>query len=310
MSLFTELKRRNVFRIGIAYSITTWLIAQIAGLAAVSFFAPDWVMKMIITLLILGFPIALLMAWAYELTPDGLRRDADIEPGQSVAQANASKLDRTITIVLIMAVLYFSYDKFILDPQRDQALIESATQQVQELIPATVDTEQAQEVQLPSIAVLAFTNMSDDAGNEYFSDGLSEELLNLLARIPQLRVTARTSSFSYKGKDTKIKQIGEELNVAHVLEGSVRKSGNRVRITVQLIKADDEFHLWSQTYDRTLDDIFVTQDEIAVEVVKALKISLLGEVPESRPTDTEVYSLYLQGVYFLNLRTKENLEKA
>ncbi len=310
MSLFTELKRRNVFRIGIAYSITTWLIAQIAGLAAVSFFAPDWVMKMIITLLILGFPIALLMAWAYELTPDGLRRDADIEPGQSVAQANASKLDRTITIVLIMAVVYFSYDKFVLGPQRDLVLLESATQQAEELIPAAVDIEQVQADELPSIAVLAFANMSDDAGNEYFSEGLSEELLNLLVQIPQLRVIARTSSFSYKGKDTKIAQIGEELNVAHVLEGSVRKSGNRVRITVQLIKADNEFHLWSQTYDRTLDDIFAIQDEIATAVVEALKVSLLGPIFAEKTTDPKVYALYLQGRYLLNQRGEKNLETA
>jgi len=310
LSLFNELKRRNVFRIGIAYGITTWLIAQIAGLAAVSFFAPDWVMKMIITILILGFPIALLMAWAYELTPDGLRREADIEPGQSVAQANASKLDRTITIVLIMAVLYFSYDKFVLDPQRDQVLFESATQQANELIPAAVDIEQVQADEAPSIAVLAFANMSDDAGNEYFSEGLSEELLNLLVKIPQLRVAARTSSFSYKGKDTKIAQIGAELNVAHVLEGSVRKSGNRVRITAQLIKADDGFHLWSQTYDRTLDDIFVTQDEIAAAVVDALRVTLLSALPAQRPTNPEVYSLYLQGNYLINLAGKENIKKA
>ena len=312
MSLFRELKRRNVFRIGIAYGIATWLIAQIADLAADSFLAPEWVMKMIITVLILGFPVALVMAWAYELTPDGLRRESDIAHGQSVAQANASKLDRTITIALILAVAYFSFDKFVLDPRRDAALLETASQQAAEIVsqPQPVTIEPSPTDEASSIAVLPFINMSDDAGNEYFSEGLSEELLNLLVKIPQLRVAARTSSFSYKGKDTKIAQIGMELNVTHVLEGSVRKSGNQLRITAQLIKADDGFHLWSQTYDRTLDNIFQIQDEIATAVVNELKITLLGAIPEARETDPEVHTLYLQGKYFMNLQGKENLEKS
>ena len=250
MSFYDELKRRNVFRVGIAYAITAWVIAQIAGLAADSFGAPDWVMKMIITMLMLGAPIALVIAWAYELTPGGLRRESDIAPGESRVRANAGKLDRTITVALILAVAYFSYDKFILGSKREAALQETMSHQAEEI--NSVDAEPAAADQAPSIAVLPFVNMSDDAGNEYFSEGLSEELLNLLVKIPELKVAARTSSFSYKRKDTKISQIGEELKVAHVLEGSVRKFGNRVRITAQLIKADDGFHLWSQTYDRTL----------------------------------------------------------
>jgi len=312
LSFFDELKRRNVFRVAIAFAITAWLIAQIAGLAADSFGAPDWVMKMIITMLILGSPVALVMAWAYELTPDGLRRESDIAPGQSSTQANASKLDRTITIALVLAVAYFSYDKFVLDPKRDAILLETASQQIAEAMPPAgpATTEPAPLNQSPSIAVLPFVNMSDDASNEYFSEGLSEELLNLLVRIPELKVAARTSSFSYKGKDTKIAQIGEELGVANVLEGSVRKSGSHVRITVQLIQVSDGFHLWSKTYDRTLDDIFVTQDEIAAAVVDALKVTLLGAMPEQRVTDPEVYTLYLQGRHFANLRTKDSLEKA
>ena len=266
-------------------------------------------MKMIITVLLLGFPVALIMAWAYELTPQGLRRESEVEHGQSSAPANANKLDRTITIALILAVAYFAYDKFVLDPRRDAAMLENASQQSVEVAP---QVDPAPSDQSSSVAVLPFVNMSDDAGNEYFSEGLSEELLNLLVRIPELRVAARTSSFSYKGKDTKIAQIGKELGVSHVLEGSVRKSGDQIRITAQLIKADDGFHLWSQTYDRTLDNIFQIQDEIATAVVNELKITLLGAIPVLQETDPEVYSLYLQGKYLMThpRGSKEELEKA
>ncbi len=200
-----------------------------------------------------------------------------------------------------MALIYFAYDKFVLDPQRDVALVESVREQ---------NTSAMSEVADRSIAVLAFANMSDDASNEYFSEGLSEELLNLLVKIPELSVAARTSSFSYKGTDTRIAQIGKELNVAYILEGSVRKSGNHVRITAQLIKADDGFHLWSETFDKDLDDIFVVQDEVAAAVVEALQIRLMGAMPTPRQTTPEVYALNLQGLYFLNLGDDENLGKA
>jgi len=297
LSFFSELNRRNVYRVAIAYVVTAWLIAQVAGLAADSFGAPAWVMKMIITMLALGAPVALVMAWAYELTPSGLRRDS----GTVTRQAPAGKLDRSIVIVLIAALAYFAWDKFILDPQRDEALLESVSTRPVEILPQNADQ---------SIAVLSFVNMSDDSGNEYFSDGLSEELLNLLVKIPELRVAARTSSFSFKGKDVKISQIGKELNVTHVLEGSVRKAGDQIRVTAQLIKADDGFHVWSETFDRNLDDIFVVQDEIAAAVVTGLKVTLLGELPEQRPTDPEVYTLYLQGISFGRLGGKENSQRA
>jgi len=297
LSFFRELNRRNVFRVAIAYVVTAWLIAQVAGLAADSFGAPAWVMKMIITMLTLGAPIALVMAWAYELTPDGLRRDS----GTASGQAPAGKLDRSIIIVLIAALAYFAWDKFVLDPQRDAALLESVDTQAVEVVPQDIDQ---------SIAVLAFVNMSDDSSNEFFSDGLSEELLNLLVKIPELRVAARTSSFSFKGKDVNISQIGRELNVTYVLEGSVRKAGDQIRVTAQLIKADDGFHLWSETFDRNLDDIFVVQDEIAAAVVRGLKVPLLGELPEQRPTNPEAYTLYLQGIAFAKLGGKENTQKS
>ena len=209
-------------------------------------------------------------------------------PTESTTRRSMRKSSFTIVTVLVLALAYFAYDVFLLRPESDQNA-------------GTIGK---------SIAVLPFVNMSADSDNEYFSDGLSEELLNLLAKIPELRVAARTSSFSYKAKDVNITQIGEELNVTHVLEGSVRKDGNHVRITAQLVKVDDGFQLWSETFDRTLDDIFVLQDEIAKAVVDGLSINLLGIMPEVRKTDPEVYSLYLQGNYFMNLRGEENLEKA
>jgi TolB-like protein/DNA-binding winged helix-turn-helix (wHTH) protein/lipoprotein NlpI len=209
-------------------------------------------------------------------------------PSESITHFTVRKRDFMIITVLVLALGYFAYDKFLLQPESDEVFGDISR----------------------SIAVLPFVNMSDDASNEYFSDGLSEELLNLLIKIPELRVAARTSSFSYKGTGTRVAQIGEELNVTHVLEGSVRKAGNHVRITAKLVKADDGFHLWSETFDRTLDDIFVIQDEIASAVVDALKVKLLDAMPTKEVTDPEVYAFYLQGLYFENLKGKENWEKA
>jgi TolB-like protein/Flp pilus assembly protein TadD len=308
LSFFNELKRRNVFRAGIAYIITAWLIAQVAGLAADSFAAPAWVMKMIITMLLLGCPLAIFFAWAYELTPAGLRREPDVQPGQSITGKTARKLDRAIIFALILALAWFSWDKFIADPQRDRADFESALRE------ATQEQGDEAAIVAPlvkrSIAVLPFVNMSEDAGNEYFADGLSEELLNLLVKIPELQVAARTSSFSFKGKELKISEIAQELNVSHILEGSVRKSGDKVRITAQLIKADDGFHLWSENFDRTLDDIFKVQDEIASEVANALQLTLLGQSSGNRGIDPQAYESYLKGLYFLNQRGAENARKS
>jgi TolB-like protein len=288
----TTSKRRNVFRVGIAYAITGWLIAQIAGLAAASFFAPDWVMKMIITILLLGFPIAMVMAWAYEMTPEGLRRDAGDEAGQS---ANTAKLDRTITIALITALAYFAYDKFVLDPERDAALLESVAVQSKEPEVAVEQPAVTAEAQSQSIAVLPFVNMSSDPEQEYFSDGLSEEILNLLSKVRGLKVTARTSSFAFKGKNEDVRYIGKTLNVSTVLEGSVRKSGEQVRITTQLIDVSSGTHLWSDTYDRTLTDIFTVQDNVASEILAALQVHVSTAPTRGRPTENpEAYALLLK----------------
>ena len=310
MSLFTELKRRNVLRVAIAYAVVAWLLLQVSDTLVPALRLPEWFNSGVALLLILGFPVALLFAWAFEMTPDGLKKERDIDQSQSVAKVAGRKLDFVIIGLLVVALGYFGYDKFMLDPQRDAVLLESAGQRNAETTPEFVQIDQPAESARPSIAVLAFVNMSDDSGNEYFSEGLSEELLNLLVKIPELRVAARTSSFSYKNKDASIAQIGVELNVTHILEGSVRKAGNHVRITVQLVKVDDGFRLWSETFDRSMDDIFVVQDEIAAAVVEKLRINLVGPLPKGRMTDPEVYALYLQGNYFNNLRDEDNLEKA
>jgi adenylate cyclase len=270
MSFVRELKRRNVFRVGVAYLIIGWLLLQVSDTLVPALHLPEWFQSGVALLLILGFPLALFFAWAFELTPDGLKKEKDIERDQSVTPVTGRKLDFLIIGLLTVALGYFAYDKFVASP------------------PAPQDS-------IYSIAVMPFVNMSSDPEQEYLSVGLSEELLNLLAKIPKLRVAARTSSFSFKDQTLEIPEIAQRLNVVYVLEGSVRKSGNHIRITAQLIKADDGFHIWSETYDRELENIFVIQDEIAAAVVDELKITLLGEKPKATETDTEAYALYLKG---------------
>lgn len=287
MSFFAELKRRNVFKVAIAYVVLAWIIMQVGDTLAPALHLPQSVNSILAFFLLLGFPLALFFAWAFELTPEGLKLEKDVDRGASIAPNTGRKLDRTIIALLVVALGYFVWQSQI-DPSQPA---ESAS----------IDQ---------SIAVLPFENMSSDAEQEYFSDGLSEELLNLLAKIPELRVSSRSSAFSYRGKDFKISQIGRELNVAHVLEGSVRKSGNQVRITAQLIEAESDVHLWSQTWDRTLDDVFAIQDEIAKAVVDEMKVHLLGELPQVASTDGEAYSLYLQARYALVQRTYESLERS
>ncbi len=303
MSLFAELRRRNVVRVGIAYIATAWLLIQIAETLFPVYDLPAIAIRAVVTVLAAGFIPALVFAWAFELTAQGVKRDADVDPAASVAPKTGKKLDRMIMVVLALAVGYFVVDKFMLDPARDAEL-------------ATVSRQEGRSEALvesygdKSIAVLPFLNMSSDPEQEYFSDGISEELLNLLTKIPELRVISRSSAFSYKGKDIDIPTVAEQLNVAHILEGSVRKAGNQVRITVQLIEARSDTHLWSETYDRTLDDIFAVQDEIATQVVEQLKLTLLGGAPTTRETDPEAYALFLRARHLRLEETPEAFEKA
>jgi TolB-like protein len=255
MSFFAELKRRNVIRVAVAYSVIGWVLAQIAEFAFENFGAPDWVLKSVIVVLLLGLPMAIVFAWAFEMTPEGLKREKEVDRSQSITPQTGKKLDRVIIAVLVVALAWFVWDKF-----------GSPTE------PAPTTTEAS--VSDKSVAVLPFVAMSSGPDDEFFADGMTEEILNSLAQLPELLVTARTSAFSFKGQDIPIQQIAEVLGVQNVVEGSVRRSGDRLRVTAQLIRANDGFHLWSETFDSTSADMIEVQESIAEEIAVALEVVL------------------------------------
>jgi TolB-like protein/Flp pilus assembly protein TadD len=292
-SFWRELRRRNVFKVAMVYLIASWLLIQIAETTFPALQLPDWTVTFVVVVLAILFPIAVIFAWAFELTPEGLKRTGQVDPSESITGQTGQRMNHLIIGALVLAVVVLVMTHGGFGPDQDDAVDDAAT---------------------TSIAVLPFVNMSDDKGNEFFSDGLSEELLNVLAQVDGLRVAARTSSFSFKGSNEDLRDVASQLGVEHVLEGSVRKSGNRIRATAQLIKADDGFHLWSETFDYEVDDIFKIQDEIALAVVDALKVNLLGEERERltrrSTTSVEAHNLYLRGRQFLHLRTQESLQQA
>jgi TolB-like protein/Tfp pilus assembly protein PilF len=306
MSIIAELKRRNVIRVAVAYVITAWLILQVTDVVIGNIEAPPWVFQAILLVVVIGFPLAMLFAWAFELTPDGLKRESEVDRTASVADQTGRKLDRAIIAVLVVAVVYFAYDKFSAEPVVDDIVAVDTT--TEKIADALTDNK-------PSIAVLPFVNMSSDPEQDYFSDGIAEELLNLLAKIPQFQVAGRTSSFAFKGENDDLRLIGNSLGVNNILEGSVRKGGDRVRITAQLVRVDNGFHLWSETYDRELNDVFAVQDEIATAVVYELKVKLLGFDVTSGAGDplyanADAHNSYLQGLFYLNKVGPDNYDKA
>ena len=302
MSFFEELKRRNVVRVGIAYGVASWVILQVADLVLDNVEAPGWVMDVFMLVVALGFLASVVIAWAYEITPEGIKKESDVDRSKSISGKTGKKLDRVIILFLAFAVTVLLFERSM----TPQALPEPQPASVTE----TQNIETPEIAAEPSIAVLPFVNMSNDADQEYFSDGISEELLNLLVRVEGLKVASRTSSFIYKGENLNIPAIASELKVNHILEGSVRKAGNRVRITAQLIDTTDDRHLWSDTFDRELVDIFAIQDEIANAIVGALKEELgVGLEAVSVETATEnlaAYDLYLKarGLFI----ARQNLE--
>lgn len=293
VKLFDELKRRNVIRVAVAYAVASWLLLQVADLVLDNISAPGWVMQAFMLALGLGFPLVLLFSWAFELTPDGLKREKEVDREQSVTHYTARRLDR-ITIVLLVLVIVVVVGE--------------------RMFPTAAPPGEAglADVADKSIAVLAFDDLSPQGDQAYFAEGISEELLNVLAQIPDLKVAGRTSSFAFKGQKRDLREIGDILEVAHILEGSVRKSGDKIRVTAQLVKAKDGFHLFSKNYDRKLDDIFEVQDDIAREISVALRSAILGteSIEPAKPAIAEAYDSYLRARQWIHTRDKTLMGQA
>ena len=296
MNFFQELKRRNVFRVGLAYVLGAWVLLQIIDFALEVIGAPDWILQVFFLAALAGLGIALVVSWIYEVTPEGIKRESEIDRTQSIAPQTGRKLDRTIIVFLSVAVVLLLVERFTGGPAGTEQA--PAVDAPAESVAAKESPEAAGADGPVTIAVLPFVNMSSDQEQEYFSDGITEEILNRLAGIRELQVAARTSAFSFKGQNQDVREIARLLGVNNILEGSVRKAGDQVRITAQLIRADDGFHLWSEAYDRKLENIFAIQDDIASQIAGALQVSLGISAPQStRPTRTvnpEVYDLYLR----------------
>jgi adenylate cyclase len=296
MSLFAELKRRNVIRVGAAYAIVAWVLAQIAEFAFENFGAPDWVLKSVVVVLLLGLPLALFFAWAFEMTPDGLKREAEVDRSQSITRKTGRKLDHVIIGVLVLALGWFTWDKFFA-ATGSQSLPATTAQETTSAESHKIAMGTAAE---KSVAVLPFIAMSNGPDDEYFADGLTEEILNSLAQLPELLVTARTSAFSFKDQDIPVQEIATALGVQHIVEGSVRRSGDRLRVTAQLIRAEDAFHLWSENYDSTSTDTIAVQEDIAEKIAAALDVVLDEKkrtaMRKAGLRDVEAFTIYQKGL--------------
>src|SRR5437016_3951553 len=245
-NFFVELKRRNVIRMAGLYLVGAWLVVQVAGTVLPMFGAPEWLPRTIVVLLAVGFVPAVIFSWVFELTPQGLKREQEVATEQSITPQTGRRMDRTIIVVLVLALGYFAYDKFVLTPRREAALVANAP-----------PNESKTVINAKSIAVLPFENLSSDKENAYFTDGVQDEILTYLAKIADLKVISRTSVLQYKsGVARNLREIAQQLGVANVVEGSVQRSGNRVRVNAQLVDARNDAHLWAQTYDRDLADVF------------------------------------------------------
>jgi TolB-like protein len=295
-NFFAELKRRHVYRVAIAYAVVAWLLVQVATQVFPFFEIPTWIVRLVVLLTVLGFPVALVVAWAFEMTPKGLKRAGDIAPNEYIPRWSTR---RFAALVLSIAILATGVPLFRLSRSKPTWL------------PWTNAVSTASQ---KSIAVLPLLNESGDPGDEYFSDGLSEELIAALAQVKGLKVIGRSSSFRFKDKKTDVKTIGEELGVSTLLEGTVRKQGDQVRIVAELVNTADGSELWSRTFDRELKDIFAVQAEIAEAVATSLELTLLGtEDTSPKKTSTksmEAHNAYLQGHFYLERRNLEDYRKA
>lgn len=308
ISLWSELKRRNVVRVALAYAVVAWFIVQAADIMLENFGAPGWVFKTVSGLLALGFPLALFLSWAYELTPDGVKRSEQVSETETIAPRTGRRIDRLIVIGLLAVISILVVERVWFAGGESDSAAEVQTESAAAAVLAGTDGERRADTvsaaEKASIAVLPFTNMSADAQQEFFADGITEDILTRLAAIGELRVISRTSIMRYKGSDKSLPEIAAELGVSHILEGSVRRAGDQVRITGQLIRADDDAHLWAESFDRELADIFAVQTEIAGRIVDALALQLTeGERQrlQSQGTDNaQAYEHYLLGRAQLN----------
>jgi TolB-like protein/Flp pilus assembly protein TadD len=321
-SFFSELKRRNIVRMAGLYLVGAWLLVQVAGTLLPVFDAPAWVMKTLVGLLAAGLVPALIFSWAFELTPQGLKRDEDVRPEESIAPQTARRMNRMIIAALVLALAYFGFDKIILAPRREAALVAATEKSVA----ARSSAEPKSAANAKSVAVLAFANLSDDKGSEYFSDGISEELLTVLQKIPGLHVAARTSAFSFKGKNATAQEIGRKLGVARLVEGSVRKAGEIVRIAARLTQADTGEQLWSENYTRDLKDVFAVQTELAQTIVgqlsgqltdgavdPAAEAAIQAQVKAAEKGGTknvEAHQHYLRGRFYANRGSEKGAGEA
>ena len=324
MALINELKRRNVFKVAGAYLALAWVVVQLTGVIAPAMHLPDWTVMLVLWIGVIGFPFVVVFSWVFELTPEGLKRESEVDRNASITHVTSKRLDYVIIAMLAVAIGLFVAERFFpvgARLARDQSTQDAASDnRAQALLhPRALLQDEAEPAPVvavddKSIAVLAFADLSPGHDQEYFSDGMAEEILNALAQVPDLKVAGRTSSFYFKGKNETLQAIGTALGVAHVLEGSVRKQGDQVRITAQLIRVDNGFHLWSQSYDGELKDVFELQERIAREITGSLKVVLAGgEETRLAPQATqnvEAYQQYLRGKFFFNQRGYANLQNA
>jgi len=297
-NFFSELKRRNVYKVAVAYGVAAWLTIQAASIFFPAFNAPQWAMQIVILILVVGFPIALVFSWAFEITPEGIVRESEIDPAKSIARKTGRKIVAITAVVAVIATGLFVFRMVGTDRRAGRS--------------GDSEIEGRRNASLPqkSIAVLPFVDLSQAHDQEYFCDGISEEILDALAKVEGLRVVARTSSFSFKGKNADVGEIAQKLNVQNILEGSLRREGNRIRVTAQLVSARDGFHIWSDTFERELQGVFAVQDEITRSIVDALKMKLAVVPPAHARQNTEAYDLYLQGLYLSNKSDEESLRKS
>src|SRR5437868_9103870 len=294
-NFFAELKRRNVYKVAIAYAVVSWLLIQAASIFLPAFDAPPWVMKIFIIVIIFGFPVALIFSWAFEITPEGIKLESDIAPNKSIARRTGRKIVAVTIALAVVAAGLFVYQ-----------LVRSKSDTSGSPTTATIANK--------SIAVLPFDNLSRDPDNAYFCEGVQDEILTRLAKVADLKVISRTSTQHFKSTPDNLPQIAKQLGVAHIVEGSVQKANDQVRVNVQLINALTDAHLWADTYDRKLTDIFAVESEIAKTIADTLQAKLTGSektAMSKKPTaNPEAYELYLKGRFFWNKRTSADLRKA